>query len=142
MEHVTTHTSVLTILCIGFERYYAICSPLLVLYRCTKARAYRVIACVWLVSLISALPFIFMTETMEDEFYDGKSIVLVCRTALDSTWKHIYAIAIIVLFFTVPLVVLVVIYAIVTRKLTQRNHVLDMPTTQKQVRNIKRFLYN
>jgi hypothetical protein len=132
LEHVTTHTSVLTILCIGFERYYAICSPLLTLYRCTKARAIRIIGCVWLVACLSAVPFLLMTHTLLTEYHDG-GMVHVCRTELDTTWKHAYAIATIILFFTVPLAILAAVYAIVTRKLTQRNHILDLPATQKQV---------
>jgi hypothetical protein len=134
LEHVTTHTSVLTILCIGFERYYAICSPLLVIHRCTKARACRVIGCVWLVSAVSAVPFFLMTHTVASEYHDGSGLVPVCRTDLDTPVKSAYAIAIIVLFFTVPLAILAAIYAIVTRKLTHRNPILDLRATQKQVR--------
>ncbi|KAK9501548.1 hypothetical protein O3M35_012255 [Rhynocoris fuscipes] len=41
------HASVLTILAISFERYYAICEPLRAGYVCTKTRAMLICLLAW-----------------------------------------------------------------------------------------------
>ena len=48
VELTVAHASVLTILAISFERYYAICEPLKASYVCTKARALIICLLAWL----------------------------------------------------------------------------------------------
>ncbi|KAJ9590736.1 hypothetical protein L9F63_016252, partial [Diploptera punctata] len=48
VELTVAHASVLTILAISFERYYAICEPLKASYVCTKARALLICLLAWL----------------------------------------------------------------------------------------------
>ena len=50
IEMMVTHASVLTILAISFERYYAICEPLKAGYICTKTRAFFICLCAWLLA--------------------------------------------------------------------------------------------
>lgn len=47
VELTVAHASVLTILAISFERYYAICEPLKAGYVCTKARALLICLAAW-----------------------------------------------------------------------------------------------
>jgi len=47
VELTVAHASVLTILAISFERYYAICEPLKAGYVCTKARAFLICVLAW-----------------------------------------------------------------------------------------------
>lgn len=47
VELTVAHASVLTILAISFERYYAICEPLRAGYVCTKTRATLICALAW-----------------------------------------------------------------------------------------------
>lgn len=47
VELTVAHASVLTILAISFERYYAICEPLRAGYVCTKTRAALICALAW-----------------------------------------------------------------------------------------------
>lgn len=47
VELTVAHASVLTILAISFERYYAICEPLKAGYVCTKARAILICVLAW-----------------------------------------------------------------------------------------------
>lgn len=50
VELTVAHASVLTILAITFERYYAICEPLRAGYVCTKARAFMICIITWFVA--------------------------------------------------------------------------------------------
>lgn len=47
VEMTVAHASVLTILAISFERYYAICKPLKAGYVCTKTRASLICLLAW-----------------------------------------------------------------------------------------------
>lgn len=47
VELTVAHASVLTILAISFERYYAICEPLRAGYVCTKTRAMIICLLAW-----------------------------------------------------------------------------------------------
>lgn len=58
----TLISSVLTLTVISFERYYAICHPLSVQYRCTWNRARTMMLIMWCISACLALPTIFMTK--------------------------------------------------------------------------------
>lgn len=62
------------------------------------------------------VPFVFMTSLEEAEFYDG-SVVNVCRTKVILPWQHGYMIGMTVLFFLLPLIILVLLYSSIIRKL-------------------------
>lgn len=50
IELTVAHASILTILAISFERYYAICEPLKAGYVCTKTRAMVICVVCWFVA--------------------------------------------------------------------------------------------
>lgn len=50
IELTVAHASILTILAISFERYYAICEPLKAGYVCTKTRAMIICVVCWFVA--------------------------------------------------------------------------------------------
>ncbi|KAH1005104.1 hypothetical protein HUJ04_006149, partial [Dendroctonus ponderosae] len=52
VELTVAHASVLTILAISFERYYAICKPLKAGYICTKARASLICILAWFIAAV------------------------------------------------------------------------------------------
>ena len=50
IELTVAHASILTILAISFERYYAICEPLKAGYVCTKTRAMVICVVCWFIA--------------------------------------------------------------------------------------------
>lgn len=50
IELTVAHASILTILAISFERYYAICEPLKAGYVCTKTRAMIICVVCWFIA--------------------------------------------------------------------------------------------
>jgi hypothetical protein len=50
IELMVAHASILTILAISFERYYAICEPLKAGYVCTKTRAIFICVACWIIA--------------------------------------------------------------------------------------------
>ncbi|ELT97223.1 hypothetical protein CAPTEDRAFT_134925 [Capitella teleta] len=121
LEHTVAHTSILTILAISFERYYAICNPFEVLYACTKRRAMKIISCIWIFSIAAALPLFFMTETRRTKHLSGE-MVIICRTPVRGELRVGFILVKMFMLFLLPLVILVVLYAIICRRL--RRHVL------------------
>ncbi|XP_022247855.1 growth hormone secretagogue receptor type 1-like [Limulus polyphemus] len=77
VELSVAHGSVLTILAISFERYYAICQPLKAGYTCTKMRAIIIIVIVWVVALLVTSPVLLFSQFTYSEYVDG-SIVPRC----------------------------------------------------------------
>lgn len=117
VEFTVAHVSVLTILAISFERYYAVCYPFEAGYTCTKGRAVAIIAGTWILSAVLTSPVIFITEFWYTEYMD-KTLVPVCTMQVHTIWRKLYFIFAIVLFFAIPLVMLVTIYVTVSRNLT------------------------
>lgn len=111
------HSSILTILAISFERYYAICRPFEAGYKCTKRRALLIILVNWIIALVSTLPMLSITELSTAEFIDG-SLVTVCSNSLQEGWHPLYYIFIFVTFFLIPFLILLFLYVVIARRLT------------------------
>ena len=127
VEIAVAHSSILTILAISFERFYAICRPLQAGYKCTKHRAIVIIAINWIIAVLSTLPMLSITELSTAEFIDG-SLVTVCSNSLQQGWHPIYYFVIFVTFFTIPFMILVWIYALIARRLTSDSKTLTSST--------------
>ena len=117
------HTTMLTLLAISFERYYAICCPLEVLFVCTRRRAVRVLASIWAISLLISVPFLLIPFTEPAEFHDGSS-VLVCSVPINTTLKMAFVAGLFVLLFLVPLIILVVLYSKISWRISRNNLLL------------------
>ncbi|XP_067618589.1 growth hormone secretagogue receptor type 1 isoform X2 [Eurosta solidaginis] len=120
IELTVAHASVLTILAISFERYYAICEPLKAGYVCTKARAILICILAWCIAAVFSSPIIWVAEYKFVEYIDGSSVAA-CLTQAATNWTMGYFVMIIIVFFILPLLILIVLYAIIAKNLIS-NH--------------------
>ncbi|XP_044581303.1 growth hormone secretagogue receptor type 1-like isoform X1 [Cotesia glomerata] len=116
VELTVAHASVLTILAISFERYYAICEPLRAGYICTKARATFLCFLAWVFAAVCTSPIITMTVYSMEKDDDGSELPA-CSTSVKSIWPMIFFLTTIIIFFIIPLVILVVLYTVIARHL-------------------------
>ncbi|XP_037030488.1 growth hormone secretagogue receptor type 1-like isoform X1 [Bradysia coprophila] len=120
VELTVAHASVLTILAISFERYYAICEPLKAGYVCTKARALLICLAAWAVAAVFTSPILTIAQYGYEEYFDG-STVAVCLTSVESSWSIMFFVGSISLFFILPFIILLVLYTVIAK------HLMDNP---------------
>ncbi|XP_017958422.1 growth hormone secretagogue receptor type 1 isoform X1 [Drosophila navojoa] len=128
VELTVAHASVLTILAISFERYYAICEPLKAGYVCTKARAILICVLAWGIAALFTSPIIAISSYSVEPYGDGTDAP-VCTTAADGFWPIVYFVSTITLFFFLPFGILVVLYAAIAYKLLRPNSAFHRPTS-------------
>ncbi|CAG9863962.1 unnamed protein product [Phyllotreta striolata] len=116
VELTVAHASVLTILAISFERYYAICKPLKAGYICTKARASLICLLAWFVAAVFTSPILAITQYSTEEYIDG-SLVFVCFSLVEDLFPCIFFIGSVVVFFIFPLGILICVYALIATSL-------------------------
>lgn len=113
---VVAHGSILTMMAISFERYYAICKPLKANRKCTQMRASLIIVSIWAVAISLTAPVLLIAELGESKYVDG-SVVPVCLTNANRLWHKLYFVITMIGFFWGPLVVLIVIYVLISKRL-------------------------
>ncbi|XP_056631629.1 growth hormone secretagogue receptor type 1 isoform X2 [Diorhabda sublineata] len=116
VELTVAHASVLTILAISFERYYAICKPLKAGYICTKARASLICLLAWFVAAVFTSPILAITQYSTEKYIDG-SLVFVCFSLVEDLFPCIFFIGSVVVFFIFPLGILICVYALIASSL-------------------------
>lgn len=98
-------------------QYYAICKPLKASYKCTIRRAVITISALWTFAILTAIPVLFITDLTETEYNDG-TLVPVCLTRADSPWHSYFFFGSMIFLFWIPFVVLIIVYSVITRRLT------------------------
>ncbi|CAL1536019.1 unnamed protein product, partial [Lymnaea stagnalis] len=113
LEHWSLHASVLTLLLIGFDRYFLICRPQ---SRPSPTYTWLPLLPVWILSCFSAIPFIFLTRFDIENRVDGTHAEA-CVTEANKLHSRIFVAVIFGLTFVLPLVLLIFIYTSVIRAL-------------------------
>ncbi|CAH1257737.1 HCRTR2 [Branchiostoma lanceolatum] len=67
LTHVNSSTSLLTLACIAFDRYQAVCNPMFYHNRATKSIARKAIVMSWVLSIILSSPVLFGVATEFDQ---------------------------------------------------------------------------
>ncbi|KAK7077478.1 hypothetical protein SK128_021859 [Halocaridina rubra] len=116
VEVSVVHASALSLVVISLERYHVICRPLQAGYRCTKSRAITAVFIIWILALLSASPLLVLSEYQVIRFLDG-TLNPNCITVMETLWSKCYFVSITVLFFFVPLLLLIGIYTVISRQL-------------------------
>lgn len=128
MEMLAANGSIFTILAISFERYYAICKPLKAGYKCTRVRATVIICFIWLLASVLTSPILIMAKSSQTIYIDG-SLVYNCILETDSYWPKMYVFVSMFAFFCLPLLILILVYWLIGRRLTRENLAMSTTTT-------------
>ncbi|KAJ2940108.1 hypothetical protein O0L34_g14146 [Tuta absoluta] len=116
IELTVAHASVLTILAISFERYYAICEPLRAGYVCTKTRATLICALAWFFAALFTSPILIIAEYQPVTRNDG-TITFQCVTQAATFWQISFFVMIIILLYIIPLIILITLYTVIAKNL-------------------------
>ncbi|XP_046972980.1 thyrotropin-releasing hormone receptor isoform X2 [Vanessa cardui] len=115
VELTVAHASVLTILAISFERYYAICEPLRAGYVCTKTRATLICALAWFFAALFTSPILAIAEMHTVTRQDGTSYQ--CLTQAVTFWQITFFVMVIIILYLLPLIILIVLYTVIAKNL-------------------------
>lgn len=106
---------------LALSLFLAICHPMLAHKLCTVRRAKRIILCVWIFATFYCSPWLYLTK-VERLYYIGiHEEVVTCKFALDRELYLGYFLTDITLFYIIPLLVSVVLYALIARILYQND---------------------
>ncbi|XP_050533815.1 thyrotropin-releasing hormone receptor-like isoform X1 [Daktulosphaira vitifoliae] len=133
VELTVAHASVLTILAISFERYYAICEPLRAGYVCTKTRAMVICLLAWGLAALFTSPMLDLPDYRWERYVDN-TMVTVCQTNVTGFWPVFFFVGTISLFFVLPLAVLAILYVIIAQHLTANSGIVAPNTNRAALR--------
>ncbi|CAL4062341.1 unnamed protein product, partial [Meganyctiphanes norvegica] len=134
LEAAVTNASVLSLVFISVERYQVICRPLQAGYRCTRAKAILAITAIWTTGLVSAGPMLFLTMYDPETPYHDGSRIPTCYTPITEPWKIIYFLVTMVVFFLLPLLLLLGLYSVIIRQLLADTYELTHKKNSPQMR--------
>ncbi|KAK0417742.1 hypothetical protein QR680_013182 [Steinernema hermaphroditum] len=112
LQPAVVTASAYTLASIAIERYYAICQPLHSRVWATRSHAYTMISVVWVISLFSNVPMLFMYE-LRTYGHNG----LNCAPRYDAVVHFGYQIYMTAVLLMVPLVMMTVLYGVVISSL-------------------------
>jgi hypothetical protein len=110
IENCVGIASILSLLLITCERYFAICQPLKVKSVMTQSRTLKLILLIWCLAILINLPIIFMTEYKLWLFYDSNTREYKCNTKLQTRTEWAYYVFVSFVIYVLIAIVLLVMY--------------------------------
>ncbi|GAV01512.1 hypothetical protein RvY_12215-2 [Ramazzottius varieornatus] len=115
LNFVSINVGSLSILAFTIERFIAICYPLLARKVCTIERTIKIIKGTWIFGMLYCSPWLGLTSVRKDPYHDDREQ---CEMGLTSKGAYIAVFgADLLLFYVIPLVVAIVVYAKIGRVL-------------------------
>ena len=118
------------------ERYNAICHPFKRNLSCTLSVTTKIIAVIWILGFLMAIPFVLMTHLEKATFYDG-SPIHVCRTRISDMFGYVYTVFLFIMFFIIPLFILMIMYSKIIRQLVSDTLKLFTRTDHSAVNTLR-----
>ncbi|XP_063991330.1 neuropeptides capa receptor-like [Diachasmimorpha longicaudata] len=114
VSEMSSYVSVLTIVAFSMERYLAICHPLRTYSMSGPERPIMIILAVWLIAVVSALPFAIYTkvnyvEYPPDSGIDSASSAICAMLLPDMPHFPLYELSSVV-FFLIPMLIILIVY--------------------------------
>ncbi|XP_077983708.1 cholecystokinin receptor type A-like [Glandiceps talaboti] len=139
MQVCSVFVSIWTLVAISMERYFAICQPLTSRGWQTKAHAYKIIAAVWVVGFILFIPTAYFTKLTA--IY--KPHTYKCREKWPTdVSRQVYVTLMFTILMVIPLLVMVVAYALIILELWRGMNYEKRATSAEQEPNGSRKAAN
>lgn len=123
VQNVSVFCSVLTLTAMSLERFYAILYPMKAQYICTISQARKVIGALWALSLVMAVPVVFVQVLMPVGVPGDGHYWCLVDFEQPTLWK-VYEVYMLVLVLIVPTTVMAYAYAMISfevwRSVTKR----------------------
>lgn len=136
LSEACTYVSVFTIVAFSMERFLAICHPLHLRAMSGLDRAVKIIAALWILSFVGAIPFGVKTEIQYLNYpIDGSQIVESAFCAIDFFFPEKYPLFEIsfCIFFIIPMILIILLYGRMGAKI--RSRATDQLGVQQGSRN-------
>ncbi|KAI8792714.1 neuromedin-U receptor 2, partial [Biomphalaria glabrata] len=119
LENLVTVASILIILAVSMERFWAVYYPLKTHTSGSKSKAMITMAVIWVTSAAVTSPFLITTVVDQQYHNIENQYVDVCITPTQYTWHKFYIIACFILIFAIPMILLAILYALIIFKITR-----------------------
>ncbi len=103
---------------------------------CTLGGTAKVAVALWLIAIFCSIPYPVLTFLEKSTFYDGTPIE-VCTSPIKFPWQQAYIIMTIVIFFTIPLLVLIAVYGLICKKLVIQSHDQEISANPRSSSTLK-----
>ncbi|XP_006817908.2 QRFP-like peptide receptor [Saccoglossus kowalevskii] len=120
LEYSASQASILTLVAVAIERFVAICYPLKAQYTITPKKTVRICVLIWLIACGASIPYILMAQHILYDVTENGDELFNCGTYNVSPLAEIYVISCAVIFFWLPLFVLIGLYLRVAFELNKK----------------------